>query len=313
MTDLAKTPWVDRAANAVWSRIVAASPKPAWVPRHAVIASAKSGRERISVEEFGCGHYGCVMPTSDDAVVCKITSDATEAVFVAAALGLGFGEETEGIVRYFAVYALPGEHRGRKTFVLWRESATEVGLPTQMRREVRRDLIVAPGGVMKYVDRHVEAEGVFSDYEIRRVENLQRYLGLFKDFAAAARDSLKRSDRASDFAAVRGYEDWAWDYVSNRDVEVVGARMLAHLTGARRIAVALRACDVIAELMQNTDGSDLIGSALRYYLGQGILLADVHANNVGKVERTSGWVITDPGHAVGLEERWRNVVVPELP
>jgi hypothetical protein len=89
--------------------------------------------------------------------------------------------------------------------------------------------------------------------------------------------------------------------------------MLAGLTGARRIAVALRACDLIAELMQNTDGCDLIGSALRYYLGEGILLADVHANNVGKVARTSGWVITDPGHAVGLEERWRNVSVPELP
>lgn len=293
MTDLAKTPWVDRAANAVWSRIVAASPKPAWVPRHAVIASAKSGRERISVEEFGCGHYGCVMPTSDDAVVCKITSDATEAVFVSAALGLGFGEETEGIVRYFAVYALPGEHRGRKTFVLWRESATRVGLTSFNYFLPKAHL----------------------DYESGRVADLARYLGLFQGYASAARDSLKRiaPDHPNVFAAVRGYEDWAWDYVGNRDVETASPRMLAHLTGARRIAVALRACDLIAELMQNTDGSDLIGSALRYYLGQGILLADVHANNVGKVERTSGWVITDPGHAVGLEERWRNVAVPELP
>jgi hypothetical protein len=69
----------------------------------------------------------------------------------------------------------------------------------------------------------------------------------------------------------------------------------------------------MTELMQNTDGSDLIGSALRYYLEQGLLLADVHANNVGKVERTSGWVITDPGHAVPLEQRWAVVNVPGLP
>ena len=296
MGDLAKTPWVDRAANSVWSRIVAASPKPAWVPRHTTKRGGK-----VTVEEFGCGHYGCVMPTSDDAVVCKITSDATEAVFVAAALGLGFGEETEGIVRYFAVYALPGEHRGRRTFVLWRESATEVGLPAVDGIRVRRGL-----------------EWKHDTYEAGRIENLRRYLGLFKDAAAAARDSLKRSDDPfALLAEAKRHEDWAWNLSSEIDVDrVIGSaisRILGPHRGAQRLALALRLCDVVAELMQNTDGCDLIGSALRYYLEQGILLADVHANNVGKVERTSGWVITDPGHAVGLEPRWRSVVVPELP
>lgn len=80
---LASTPWVDRAANSVWSRIVAASPKPAWVPLHT------TSRGKVKVEELGCGHYGCVMPTDDPEVVCKITSDATEAVFIAAAMTLG--------------------------------------------------------------------------------------------------------------------------------------------------------------------------------------------------------------------------------
>lgn len=332
MTDLAKTPWVDRTANAVWSRIVAASPKPAWVPKHT------TSRGKVTVEEFGCGHYGCVMPTDDPEVVCKITSDATEAVFVAAALGLGFGEETEGIVRYFGVYELarstaaeerqrllkkaeqfeqkkffdegrelrrraaeipdvstPIEHRGRRTFVLWRESAESVGLPPHW--------------------------GNPRSYDEQRIDNLHRYLGLFKDFAAAARDSLKRSDDPDALIAeAKRHEDAAWDYVSGIDFDrVIGSvaqRVLgggAGLKGPHRIAVALRACDVIAELMQNTDGCDLIGSALRYYLEQGILLADVHTQNVGKVERTSGWVITDPGHAVGLEARWRTVSVPELP
>lgn len=320
MTDLGKTPWVDRTASAVWSRIVAAAPKPAWVPKHTTVP-VRGKPARVTVEEYGCGHYGCVMPTDDPEVVCKITSDVTEAVFVAAALSLGFGEETEGIVRYHAVYELPNEHRGRKTFLLWREAATAVGLPTRMRREAHRDLIVAPGGVMKYVDRHVEAEGVFSDYEIRRIENLRRYLGLFKDFAAAVRDSLKRSDDPfALLAEAKKHEDAAWDYVSGIDLDrvqgSVAVRVLGGgtgLKGAHRVAVALRACAVVAELMQNTDGCDLIGSALRFYLEKGLLLADVHANNVGKVERTSGWVITDPGHAVPLEERWRTVTVRDLP
>lgn len=316
MTDLGKTPWVDRTASAVWSRIVAAAPKPSWVPEHTTKRGGK-----VTVKEYGCGHYGCVMPTGDEEIVCKITSDVTEAVFVAAALQLGFGEETEGIVRYHAVYELPNEHRGRKTFVLWREAATEVGLPTQMRREVRRDLIVNREGRMQYIDREVEAPRAYSDYEISRIENLRRYLGLFKDFAAAARDSLKRSDDPfALLAEVKKHEDAAWDYVSGIDLDrvqgSVAARVLGGgtgLKGAHRVAVALRTCDVIAELMQNTDGCDLIGSSLRYYLGEGLLLADVHGENVGKVERTSGWVITDPGHAVPLEERWRTVTVKDLP
>jgi hypothetical protein len=286
VTELAKTPWVDRTANAVWSRIVAASPRPEWVPRHTTKRGGK-----ISVEEFGCGHYGCVMPTSDDAVVCKITSDATEAAFVTAALSLGFGEETEGIVRYYAVYELPNRHRGRPVFVLWRESATEVGLPY----------------------------GFGDSYEERRIANLSRYLGSFKECAAAARDTLKRSDDPwALLAEAKRHEEWAWRRGAEFNLDtvtgVVGIRRtLPTYRGAMRVALALRLCDVIAELMQNTDGSDLIGSALRYYLEQGLLLADVHANNVGKIERTSGWVITDPGHAVPLEQRWAVVSVPGLP
>jgi len=313
--ELAKTPWVDRSANAVWSRIVAASPRPEWVPRHTTKRGGK-----VTVEEFGCGHYGCVMPTSDENVVAKITSDATEAVFVSAALGLGFGEETEGIVRYYGVYELPNEHRGRKTFILWREAATEVGLPTQMRREARR-FVVWREGRTQYIDREVEPPRAYSDYEISRIDNLRRYLGLFKDFAGAARDALRRvADPFAMLDEAKRLEDWAWDRGAQIDVEAPRGirhqavpRDLENVKGAYRVALALRLCDVVAELMQNTDGSDLIGSTLRYYLGEGILLADVHANNVGKVERTSGWVITDPGHAVGLEERWRNVKVPVLP
>jgi len=288
MTDLASTPWVDRAANATWARIVAASPYPAWVPLHTTKRGGK-----ITVKEYGCGHYGCVMPTDDPEVVCKITSDATEAVFVAASATLG--EPPEGIVRYHGIYELDAKHRDRRLFVLWREAATEVGLPKG----------------------HFVSQGQRS-YEELQISNLWRALGHFKDAAASVRDSLKRS--ADPFALIaesKRFEEWAWSRSREIDVDrVIGAaipRILGPFRGAQRLALALLLCDLIAENMENTTGCDLVGSALRYYLGEGILLADVHANNVGKVERTSGWVITDPGHAVGLQERWRAVSVPRLP
>jgi hypothetical protein len=252
------------------------------VPKHTTKRGGK-----VTVEEFGCGHYGCVMPTDDPEVVCKITSDAAEAVFVAAALSLG--SFPEGIVKYFGVFELPGEHRKRKTFILWREAATSVGLRTD------------------------------SDYDTYATNNLRRFLYLFKNCASAARDSLKNAnDVAAMLASAKAQSDWAWEQSRkidlNRDEGASAIdSFLSYIRGAGRVAFALTMCDVIAETMENTDGCELVGDALRHYLTEGILLADVHGGNVGKVKRTSGYIITDPGHAVGLEERWRAVSVPALP
>ena len=194
--------------------------------------------------------------------------------------------------------------------MLWREAATSVGL----------------------TPRHAWPPAKYGDtndaHELRRRDNLARYLGLFKEAANAARESLKRkNDPAFPVAArerrlellveAKKYEDWAWQRSAELDIDrVIGsavARVLGPYRGAMRLAMALRLCALIAEVMQNTDGSDLVGSALRDYLDEGILLADVHANNVGKVERTPVWVITDPRHAGGLEARWDAVTIPRLP
>lgn len=301
MTDLAKTPWVDRTANAVWSRIVAAAPQPSWVPLHTTKRGGK-----VKVEEYGCGHYGCVMPTSDENVVCKITSDATEAVFVTAALAFDAPSDMpEGIVRYYAVYELPSEHRGRKTFVLWREAAMFAGIG----------------------DMPVAMRAQMSEYERRGVRQLQDRLSLFKMSANEVRIAVKNAtengrDPFALLAEAKKLDDWAWDRGREIDIdrfaviEQAHGRAMGSLRGLQRLAMALRMCDLVAENMENTPACDLVGSALRYYLGKGLLLADVHAGNVGQVDRISsflGWVITDPGHAVPLEERWRTVTVKDLP
>ena len=281
MTDLGKTPWIDRTASALWSRIVAASPKPEWVPRQ-----EGSRGSKVHVEELGCGHYGCVMPTNDPEVVCKITSDVTEATFVVAAATLR-GEPPEGIVRYLGIYQLPEKHRGRDTFILWREAALSVGLPGFYSRDFR-------------------------------VKNLATALYDFKTLANLARETLKGSaNRDALLEEARKNEDRAWDicggFAPLSEFGPAGEKLAKRFKGALRLAVTLRLCDIQTELMENTDGSDTVGSALRYYLQEGILLADVHTGNVGTVERTSGGVITDPGHAVGLQERWDNLKVLALP
>src|SRR5688572_6335160 len=102
MTGLGKTPWVDRTLKSVWGPLALAT-DPAWMPR------AKIGKRSVSVEEYGCGHYGCVMPTAGvPGVVVKITTDPTEAAFITAALQLG-QDEYSGLVRYVAIYQLPSK------------------------------------------------------------------------------------------------------------------------------------------------------------------------------------------------------------
>ena len=72
--------------------------------------------------------------------------------------------------------------------------------------------------------------------------------------------------------------------------------------------------------MENTNHASEVGAALGFYLNEGILLADVHRQNIGQVTRADSdygpqtyTVITDPGHAVPLDRKWANVQVPELP
>jgi hypothetical protein len=273
---LAKTPWIDRSMKTVWERVVAASPKPSWAPR---LLPGK----KFSLEEYGCGHYGCVFPTSDPEVVCKLTSDPTEAFFVAAAMSIG--TFPEGIVRYYGIYRIPGaQHRGRPLFVLWREEATSVGT-----------VLSTPYSAAK--------------------ARVGQALRSFRDIAAKVRDTLKRAEDPFEMIdRSKKYEDWAWRYVS--EAEVSGrAIALDMFQGAQKVAVGLMRLERLALEMENEYLADQIGGALKFYLDEGLLLADVHTGNIGLVEGRVGSspVITDPGHAVPLDRKWSNVQVQELP
>lgn len=283
MRDLGKTPWVDRSLKTVWERVVAAAPKPEWVPR--LLAGRK-----FSLEEYGCGNYGCVFPTSDPAVVAKLTSDPTEAFFVGAALSIG--DWPEGIVRYYAIYRIPGEYLGpqggsakQALFVLWREAADAVGrVPGNAKlslfrtyaRDVRRELKdvqrLSPG---------TEHTPLTVAEEARRMEDWARGFladvnaGRFRDPAEAEAEKRRRDALP-----------W-WQAI------------------ARTVAVGLVRLESLAGEMEN------LGSALRFYLQNDLLLADVHTGNIGLVEGRA--VITDPGHAVPLSRRWETVQVPVLP
>ncbi len=268
-------PWVRKALKASWSEMAAAV-RPEWLPDQ-------------DADDLGCGHYGCVLATDDPGVVLKITSDPTEADFVQLALSLG--GLPDGLVDYHEVLLLDFSYRKRKVWAIWREAAYSVGE-------------LYPG---YSADR--------SDYEVRSRLEFVDHLNQFKNHAARFRDTLERSKNPGKLLDdSKALEDWAWNAVGIDEAKGSpqdrGARAYSFVSsqrGAYRLAASWRACGIISETMEHAYLSDLVGAALSFYMEHGILLADVHAGNIGRVERPGWdpgegpWVITDPGHAVVVD------------
>jgi hypothetical protein len=273
---LGDTPWVDKTMTKVWDRIAAAAPEPSWVPRHLIRQN-----DTIRVTELGCGHYGCVMPTADPHVVCKLTSDPTEGTFIAAAMSLS--DAPDGLVKYFKIYAIPDtKHARRPVFVLWRETATVVGMES-IRRAMGAPYQMHP------------IEDPMRREKQRGLNALSAFLTRFRDQADFIRNTLKKS---KDPYAIVAEARSGRGYRSN---------------AAQGVYFALVHLQEIVEEMQQTYLCDSVGEALNFYLENDLVLADVHTNNIGLVERQTAPVITDPGHAVPLSDRWKRVSIPSLP
>jgi hypothetical protein len=94
-----------------------------WLPK-LTKTKAKRGKLTAAMKEYGCGVYGCVLPTLDPKVVLKITTDDTEAQF---ADKLANDLTAQVTVVYHLIAGLPEKHKGRNTYLLWRDSADRVG------------------------------------------------------------------------------------------------------------------------------------------------------------------------------------------
>lgn len=121
--DLVENPaWVTNALADSYEVLEKKVP-PQWMPE---IARVSGSRNRISgtLVEYGCGAYGCVIPTLDPATVLKVTTDTSEAEFAAQ-----FANElvVPVCVEYRMVVELSAVHQGAPIHLLWRESAEHVG------------------------------------------------------------------------------------------------------------------------------------------------------------------------------------------
>ena len=117
-------PWVTELLSSSYDQIQEqVKDHPEWLPK-LVETYPSRGRLSAKIQEYGCGVYGCVIPTLDPRVVLKVTTDDTEAEFAA--------EWSSTLVapicvQYYATMPLTLQHNKRYVTLLWRESADYVG------------------------------------------------------------------------------------------------------------------------------------------------------------------------------------------
>ncbi len=283
-------PWVGRVLSDWWPTLQEAVGS-RLMPRSAPKPNPR--RKPIRLREYGCGHYGCVFPTGNSGLVFKLTTDSSEAAFVAAARTIQAWPR--GMVLYTNVWQLAGEKHGRRpVYALWREGARNVGELLQLYR----------GGIPeRYIDRFGE----------RDLQDFIASLLFYRDAATGILDIVRRSKQPRQLLREVGrLEEWAYEVFLGDLHEA--ALTLRRSRGVKKVALSIVACSIAADAATDTVSGKFVGDALSFYLDHGMALADVHLGNLGETSRGRNWqlVITDPGHMVPLSPEWLKVEVPLL-
>lgn len=253
---------------------------------------------RLHVEELGCGNYGCVLPTDQPEVVVKITVDKSEARFVALTLDVP-RLQSPGLTAYYAIERLPGsrslqwDQSPRKIYALWRAAAHDVG---------RVELDLFRRTIPKTLKREID------DFIVRS--------NRFRDWASELQDIDLSSDGYMYDLIPAALLRKGADLVSVDDALLVQVQavpeqpsLTEHIDNTWRIRAAslIAACRAEATLMAAyaPEAGGLVGQTLLSLMDEDIVLADVHAGNLGRLKdgRHGKLVIVDPGHAVLLRKK----------
>jgi hypothetical protein len=271
-------PWVTEVIAAHFPAIMDSVPAE-WQP---LMEDAHATRKGLVVEipEYGCGVYGCVMPTDDPHVVLKITTDESEAEFAQKLLPR-IRPEPAGFVRYLKIIKL-GKHKingqQRPVYAVWREEADDVGELADVSSIPRRDR--KHTGDLIFQQKGAATEAFFM---------MHKHKGIFEK-ALKMRDKAILRVETPDI--MDDDEPWTDMAALSDKAEALALLLAYHEAKCQRLAA-----DKVAPE---------IGRALLTCLMNGYLVSDVHEGNIGRVKRNgeSIWVITDPGNVAVLPDPW---------
>jgi hypothetical protein len=145
---------------------------PRFLPKITKTAFSRGGRISATMKEYGCGAYGCVLPTLDPSVVLKLTTDDTEAEF---ANDLAGKLTKPVVVKYHMTRELPDKYKGRPSFLLWRDAADHVG---QVEQTIAEESGIDPTVVEEAIgNQHLAAQAAYEalDEGEPAIELLQKW------------------------------------------------------------------------------------------------------------------------------------------
>jgi hypothetical protein len=268
----------------------------------------KKKQWRQGFTEYGSGHYGTIYPTQIKGIVCKITTDASEARFVANALSIG--KFPRGIVKYYHVISLKRKYKNRPVYALWRE---EVQPPT---------LADAPEKPDTKIFTEILHSAKLVGAEIRQTILRANSNGLYPRIAKAV-DMADHGDQPEyltpDFTTLeRSQQTLNWikklnGYrVSSNRWDLPNARRGSVPRLEHKLSVLFYAFRTCAQNM-HMSYAFAPGAALEFYQNHDMILADVHSSNVMReIDGDDDWLISDPGHMVELSNRYAHVKITEI-
>jgi len=310
--------WTNSAITGHWGRIVKRAREldsehlaPAQMPSSSVIA-----REAL---EYGEGKYGVVFPTGIPGTVAKITSDAMEAEFIQAAMKMASKDGwPTGIVKFDAIYLMDGSHvvkmaggwaQRRPMFFMWREEAYEVGdiaaehLQLKQATDEPEAAFVRRRRIEMTIDRLRQCKTV--GQEARAMVESARSDSAQSGSDREIRTLLEKAQSRRDWAVNNFDMDWLDDpeFYENYDVD-----------GPKHLAILRAAYEVVAKSISRIEVCPEAGKAMHHYCTRGIMLPDIHMNNIGVVERKADriQVITDAGQAIFFDPDHKFGTIPRL-
>lgn len=242
--------------------------------------------EKCKVEnrsELGQGVYGVVWTTEAADCAFKLSTDSSESHFIQTAINMRNSGQADpaGIVDYRAIFALPADYEGRKVFAIWREQAYKVGLP-------------------RCLDKEPKAMVSFANF--------------LNDFYETSADAFETAynEREKSHEGLDRYFDWVKERVDLAN-DMIDGKKISHQSTFSNM---LYQCYLLSmDIEESGKYGKHVGEALRTYFENGILLCDIHQDNVGHVERggcDEMIVITDPGHSLVLSKDLIDIEIPLL-
>jgi len=260
---------------------------------------------------LGSGMYGSVFSSKSPSLVFKVTTDKTEGKFIEALLPLIKEKKSSekglvGLVKYYGIIMFPMPNSKHKIYMLVREKVLHPGYR----------------GIMSfYIDRlwreRILRKDTY-DRDMKKLEdnghNLREYMERLASLGGGfffLMKKMKWKSREFQGGLHRGLlikrtdEEWENHYITYRHYHAKWSRQPEGVQVKLFVGLLAQQARMMRDgvwVVPHDRGKfwmgKLIGRTMSYLLRNGIVIADLHEDNIGLVLREEEPVIMDPGHAI---------------